>query len=218
MVVLARQSFIWKQKHPETAVAAKWLGVWIVILVLCGVALLSAWPPTAIAVLGVGVLAFSVVAVVINVRNRQRSTVFQIVSAAGLTSTALATCLSATGSIMPWCWWLWPLLAMQAATGILVVHARLDARIAARKNTLADRGFRRAALGAVGFLACAAIAAVITRHGWIAVALLVIVAGYSYDLRRQSDPAEIQVSLTRVGRRALALSVLYAALLIVGLW
>jgi len=40
--------------------------------------------------------------------------------------------LSATGAIAPWCWGLWLLLAMQATAGILVVHARLDARIAAR--------------------------------------------------------------------------------------
>src|ERR1039458_2652201 len=32
MVVLARQRFAWKQPHPETAVAARWLAGWGVVL------------------------------------------------------------------------------------------------------------------------------------------------------------------------------------------
>jgi hypothetical protein len=106
MIVLARQRFVWKKTHPETSVAAKALAGWMVILILCGIPMLAAWPFTAIAAFGVGVCAFS----------------------------ALAVGLSATGAIAPWCWWLWPLMAMQAAAGILVVHARLNARIAARNN------------------------------------------------------------------------------------
>ena len=218
MIVLARQRFVWKQTHPETVVAAKSVAGWMVILILCGIALLAAWPLTAIAAFGAGVCAFSALAVAINVKNRQRSTLFQIVSAAALTSSALAAGLSATGSIAPWCWWLWPLMAMQAASGILVVHARLNARIAARNNTLADRGHRRAAMGALGVLACAAIAAIVLRRGWIALALLIVVAAHLYDLTRQSDPAALQVPLKRVGLRALALSSLYALLIVLGLW
>jgi hypothetical protein len=34
MVVLARQRFVWKQRHPETAAAVLWLAGWIVILIL----------------------------------------------------------------------------------------------------------------------------------------------------------------------------------------
>jgi hypothetical protein len=160
----------------------------------------------------------SALAVAINVKNRQRSTLFQIVSAAALTSSALAAGLSATGSIAPWCWWLWPLMAMQAAAGILVVHARLNARIAARNNTLADPAHRRAAIAALGVLACAAIAAIVLRRLWIALALVIVVAAHLHDLSRQSDPAALQVPLTRVGLRALALSSLYALLIVVGLW
>jgi hypothetical protein len=218
MVVLARQRFVWKQRHPETAAAVQWLAGWIVILILCGLVLATTWPLTAIVVLGLGVCIFSALAVVVNVRNRQRSTLFQIVSAAALTASSLATSLSATGSIAPWCWWLWLLMAMQATTGILVVHARLDARIASRGTAPASEGYRRAAQVALSVLTCTAIAVAILKRGWIALALLVVVAGYWYDLRGQRDSVRLQIPLKRVGQRALALSSLYAVLIIIGLW
>ena len=219
MVVLARQGFVWKQRHPETMIAVRWLAVWIAVLILCGLVLVHAWPLTAIMALGLGIGVFSAAAVAVNVKNRQRSTLFQIVSAAALTSSSLATSLSATGSIAPWCWWLWLLMAMQAAAGILVVHARLDARIASRGGTaLANEGHRRAAHAALIVLACAAVGAAMLGNGWIALALLVVVAGYRHDLRAQRDTAALQVQLKKVGQRTLALSSLFAVLVIVGLW
>ena len=218
MVVLARQRLVWKQPHPETAIAVQWLAGWMVILILCAVVLVATWPLTATMALGLGVCCFSALAVVVNVKNHQRSTLFQIVSAAALTSGSLAICLSATGSIAPWCWWLWLLMAMQATAGILVVHARLDARIATRGTAPSRETYRRAAQVALGVLACAAIAAAIVGRAWIALALLVVLAGYAYDLRGQRNRAMLQIPLKRVGQRALALSSLYAVLLIIGLW
>jgi YwiC-like protein len=217
-VVLARQRFVWKQPHPETTAAVQWFAGWSVVLMVCGIVLAVTWPLAAIAALGLGVCAFSALAVAINVKNRQRSTLFQIVSAAALTSSSLAISLSASGSIAPWCWWLWLLLAMQATAGILVVHARLDALIASRKEKPADEGYRHAAQFALYVLGGAAIAAAILRRGWIALALLVAVAGYWYDLRGQRDREALQLPLKKVGQRALALSSLYAILLIIGLW
>jgi YwiC-like protein len=218
MVILARQRFIWKQRHPETAAALRWFAGYTVILVLSGLVLLFAWPLTAIVAMGLGVAVFSVLAVAVNVKNRQRSTLFQIASAVALTSSSLATSLSATGTIKPWCWWLWLLLALQATAGILVVHARLDARIALRSAAPAGKDFRRAAQISLVVLACAALAAAILKHGFVALALLVAVVGYAYDLHRQRNAAALQLPLTSVGRRSLALSSVFSVLLIVGLW
>jgi len=218
MVVLARQRFVWKQRHPETAAAMQWLAGWILILILCGLALVATWPLATIVVLGLGVFGFSALAVVTNVKNRQRSTLFQILSAAALTSSSLAVSISATGSIARWCWWLWLLMTLQATAGILVVHARLDARIASRGTARASEVYRRAAQGALSVLAAAGIAAAILEHAWIALALLVVVAGYGYDLRAQRKGVSLQIPLKKVGQRALALSSLYAVLLIIGLW
>ena len=218
IVVLARQRFVWKQWHPETAAAVRWLVAWMVILTLSGLVLLTAWPFKAFVAMGLGVAAFSALAIAVTVKNRQRSTLFQIASAAALTSSSLATSLSATGAIAPWCWGLWLLMAMQSTAGILVVHARLDARIALRGAGPATHRFRRAAQVALIALACAAVAAAILVRGWIALALLLAVTGYWNDLHGQRDPATLQIPLKKVGQRALALSSLFAGLLILGFW
>ena len=217
IVVLARQRFVWKQPHPETAVAARWFVGWIVLLGLSGIVLLILWPFKATLALGAGVAAFSALAIAVNVKNRQRSTFFQIASAVALTSSSLATSLSATGAIEPWCWWLWLMLALQATAGILVVHARLDAKIALRSANRNGQDFRRAAMMAVGVLGLTAVGAVGLGHGWVALALLIAATGYAYDLYSQRDSAALQMPLTTVGQRALALSSVFAVLLIVGL-
>src|SRR5208282_5109211 len=41
MVVLARQRFVWVERHAETAVAAKWFAAWMAVLVLSGLVLLE---------------------------------------------------------------------------------------------------------------------------------------------------------------------------------
>lgn len=221
MVILARQRFVWKQQHPETVVAAKWLAGWSIILVLSGLALLQAWPFKAILAMGIAVAAFSALAVAINIKNRQRSTLFHIASAVALTSSSLATSLSATGGIAPWCWVLWLLMALQATAGILVVHARLDARIALRQPAFTrgqSQRFRRAAQISLLALVVAAATTATLGHAWIALALLILVVGYWHDLRSQRNAENLQLPLKKVGQRALALSSLFAALLIVGFW
>lgn len=218
LVVLARQRLVWKQPHPETAAARRWFAGWTALLVTSGSVLLWRWPFGATVALGLGVFAFSALAIVVNVKNRQRSTLFQIASAAALTSSSLATSLAATGMVQPWCWWLWLLLALQATAGILVVHARLDARIALRSPLPASKKFRRAAQGALVALTVAAMIAAGFEHLTISAALLVAIAGYAYDLDCQRDAAALQLPLASVGRRALVLSSAFAILLIVGLW
>ena len=217
-VLLMRQRFVWKKPSPEAAGAVRWLIGWCAVLVASVAVLFATWPLKAFLAVGAGVAAFGCLAILVNLKNRQRSTFFQIASAAALTSTSVATCLAATGSVAPWCWWFWALSAMQATAGILVVHARLDARIALRKATAASPHFLRAAQVALVVLLCAAAAAVVFRHIAIALALALAVLGYMYDLRRQKDPASLQMPLKSVGQQALLLSSAYAALLIAGLW
>jgi hypothetical protein len=55
-------------------------------------------------------------------------------------------------------------------------------------------------------------------RGCIALALLLAVTGYWYDLHGQRNPASLQIPLKKVGQRALALSSLFAGLLILGFW
>lgn len=218
LVVLLRQRFVWKQPNPDTPAALRWFAGWSALFCLSGLVLLHSWPLRATVAMGAGLVAYSALAVLVNVKNQQRSTLFQIASALALSSSSLAACLSATGAIQPWCWALWLLLSAQATAGILVVHARLDARIALRRGVTAPPKFRHAAFVALAALGAAGIAALCLRHFAIALALFLATAGYAYDLRSQRNAAELERPLQRVGQRALALSSLYAALLIVGLW
>ena len=226
LVDLLRQRFVWKQSHEETAAAACWFTGWMVLLIASGLVLLATWPIKATISMGLGVALFSTLAIAVNVKNEQRSTLFQIASALALTSSSLAVCLSATGTIPRWCWALWLLMALQATAGILVVHARLDAKIAARlaaktgqQNAIQpDETFRRAAWTTLAVLLCTAVAAICLGRLWIALALLTAATGYAYDLRRQRNAAALNTPLTTVGQRALALSCIYALLLIAGLW
>lgn len=218
MVILARQRFVWKQWHDETSAAIRWLSGWMILLAISGIVLLFVWPLTATVSLGLGVGIFSALAIAINVKNRQRSTLFQIVSALALTSSSLAMSLSATGAIAPWCWALWLLLALQATAGILVVHARLDARIALRSTAPAHESYRRAAQISFVALVFAAAGAIVLHRSIIALALVIATLGYAYDLRRQRNVQALQLPLKSVGQQALALSSLYAILLIIGLW
>jgi uncharacterized protein involved in response to NO len=120
------------------------------------------------------------------------------------------------------------LCAMQAIAGIFVVHARLDARIASRKNqartavggdgTQSPEPNRRAAAIAITVLAIAAAAFLLYRLYWISSALAMAACGYLWELRRQRDPESLKTPLTRVGQQALTLAVAYGALVIIGLW
>ncbi|MFP5228093.1 MAG: hypothetical protein ACLGXA_10720, partial [Acidobacteriota bacterium] len=87
-----------------------------------------------------------------------------------------------------------------------------------RKATTASPQFRRAAQVALAVLLGAAVAAAVLRHIPIALALALAAASYAWDLKRQQNPASLQMPLKTVGQQALLLSSLYAALLIAGLW
>ena len=220
LVLLFRQRFVWHQRRPKSAAALRWFCGWSLLFLLSALVIVFAWPFRALFAMGLGIAAYSALAIFVNVTNRQRSTLFQIASAAALTSTSLATSLSGISAVAPWCWWLWILLALQASAGILVVHARLDARIALRSPlSLASAArSRRAANLAASVLAAAGLAALFFRHYVLACALLFAALGYFYDLRCQREPAYLQMPLTRVGLRALALSSVYAVLVILALW
>src|SRR6185369_13571605 len=103
LVVLARQRFVWKQQRPETDAAKVWLIGEGLILAACGFVLMTSWPLWMLAAFGAGAAAFSALAVAVTVRNRQRSTLFQLASAIAVSSTSLAACLAATGDVRPWC-------------------------------------------------------------------------------------------------------------------
>jgi hypothetical protein len=172
-------------------------------------------------------VAFGALAVWVNVRNRQRSEWFQTATGAALTATSLVPCVVVLGGIPRWGWLLWLLCALQATASIFVVHARLDARVASKRNDtrIAARKTEMPALAnrRATFVSAAALwaaAAIFAYFGfvWIAAALLIAGAAYFWELRRQRGPGSLQMPLTRIGKQSLALSAVYGALVIAGLW
>ena len=152
------------------------------------------------------------------IQNRQRSIWFQIASAIALSSTCIAASLSGTGSVPGWCWILWCLCAAQATGGILVVHARLEARITARKGAEGTTGTRTAAFLIQMLLMSLGVCFFLAGRRMIGVALILAGGFYLAELQRQRNTASLQMPLRRVGQQALALSSFFAVMVIVGLW
>jgi len=221
LVVLARQRWVWKQVHAETRAATRWILVEAVLLSICGIALVLNGPLIVYSLLFCGGVFFTALTIRVNLVNRQRATMFQVLSALALTSTSLLAALSATGTIPKWCWALWGLFAVQAAAGIFTVHARLEARVAARKPSSGasdPASSRRPAIVFSALLAAGGLIAIAAGNYWIGAALLLAAAVYAIDLRSQLDPESLKTPLTTIGLRTLSLSLAYAALVVKGLW
>ena len=218
LVVIARQRFVWKQEHSETRAATGSALLELLVLAACALVLVSVrdWRPFLALFAGAGV--FTVLAVTLNVRNRQRSEWFQVASAAALSATSLIACIAAQGFVPNWCWLLWMLCALQAAAGIFVVHARLDARIAARQGKKTPIENRRAALVCQAILIAVAVGFGFAGRFWISAALMVAAIAYLADLRRQRSASSLKMPLKKVGLQALGLSITYALMIVAGLW
>lgn len=220
LIVLARQKWVWRGERAETAVARRYLWIELPLLAAAGALLLLVWPLKALAVLGAGAAALTLLAVRMTVKNRQRSLWLQALSAAGLSSSALAACLAVTGSIPDWAWWFWGLHSAHFLASILVVHVRLEARIAARKS---------AEVLAPGLLAlrrdAAIVEAVVVLAGagffaagkyFYGAAALLSAAFHFYDLYTLHTRRALALPMTSVGVRALAVSIAFTLLAVAG--
>lgn len=215
LITLARQRWVWTAPHPETALAWRWLAGLGAALLVCAAVLAQRWPIALLLGCGALATALTTFAVWMTVRNRQRSVALQVVSAAGLTGSCAAACLSVLGTMPGWGWWLWGLSAAHAAAGILVVHARLEARIAARKKLDQPNPWRKPALIAQAVLLVLAPVAAL-RSPWLGAALALSAVVHLRALARLAET--VDTPLTTVGLRALGLSCAVSALLILGLW
>ena len=216
LIVLARQRWVWREQHLETAMAKRWLAALVPVIAVSGGLLLYRWQTSWLIAFAVGSVAMTAYAVWMTVRNRQRSVALQIASAFGLTSTGLAAAFSLVHDVPQWACWLWLLSAAQAAAGILVVHARLEARIAAKAKKLESVVFFRAAVGAQVALVPLAFAAYFVNP-WLTAAMLLPAAVHAYELRTLHSPEALAMPLRTVGFRAMGLSIAVSILLIIGL-
>jgi len=216
LIVLARQKYVWRDPKPETPIARRWIVALAPIIALSGSLLLLRWQLTWLTAFAFGSLALTAYAVWMTVHNRQRSIRLQIVSAFGLTSTGLAVSLSLLNSITTWACWLWLLSAAQAAAGILLVHARLEARIAAKTRKTESVAFFRAAAWMQAALIPLGLLAGFLSY-WLTAAMLLPAAVHAYELKTLHTPAAMATPLRTIGFRAMGLSIAVSLLLVIGL-
>ena len=221
LIVLARQRWVWRGQRPETAVARRYVLIELPLLALAGFALLwTAWPWQVLVVLGGCASALTGLAVLLTIRSRQRALWFQALSAAGLGSSGLAVCLAIAGGVPEWGWWLWGLLSAYFLAAILVVHARLEARIAMKKSSGALTpefvAMRRQAAWIQAAMAAAGVALFVTGRPWYGTAMLLAAALHVRDLYTMHTPRALALPMTRVGIRAMVASIVFTALIIAG--
>ena len=217
LVVLWRQARVWKQQRPETAQARRSLACYLLAIAVCGVGLLVKLPSWPLLAMGGAAAALTALSAYLTVQNRQRSLMLQLASAAGLTGSALLAWLAAGAGWESKIWWLWGAQAAHSTAALLAVHARLEARIAARTASQAGGSKWRAAL-AQGVLATVAIGCASRGRPGLAVALAFSAAVHTFDLMRLPNREFLQIPVRRVGLRELALSIAFSGLVVAGLW
>lgn len=213
LTVIARHRWVWRRDSPAQAPAMRWAVIEMAGVIVCFAML--AHSTALLPLLGLAVVAglMTAAAVWVTIRNQQRSILFQVVSAAGLGTTALLAALVSTGGVPGWAWWLWGMLTAHAMASILVVHARLKARAALKGG--GSTGTRNAAVAAQIVQAAGAVALADER---LALPLVVSAVTNGIELWRLRTPLLLREALTRVGYRTLVVALVHMAVTIACLW
>lgn len=212
IVILARQAFVWRDRNPLAPKAFRWLICELIGLAACFFLLSAHVPPLILASFAAAGAALTPLAVWVTIRNRQRSQLFQSASAAALGSTALFAVAVSTGTLPGWAWVLWAALSLHGVAAILVIHTRMERRIAARN------GAPTSSIGkpyAYQFAQIPAAAALAVFHPALALPPIFTLTAHILELRRLTSIDALGEPLTQVGFRTLAIAILHLLLAIV---
>lgn len=216
LIILARQRWVWRDAHEETALAR---GATLLLAVTASFAAIhilvdlprAVWP-AAIAC-GIGAFVLMAISVWLAVRNRQHSMLFQTVGSIGLAGSCLAVALAAGQAIPIAIWLLWGASALHGITAIPIVHARLDLRRGRQTPNLLRAG--------VGVAATALAAAAITLAGavyqGVTTALVFSALVHCSEWLALRLPKARETKLTHVGLRLMTASILFTVVLFFGL-
>ena len=217
VLVLLRQRYRWSQPRAETSAARRTLTLLAPVLALSGVILTLSTPIHSLMVLG-GLAAIVMTFYLWGaMTNRQRSSWLQAAGAVGLSASAPLAYLAAGRDIDQVALLLWAAHSVHGIASVLVIHARLDAISAHRRGNPNPSTFlacRTAQTGAALFAATLAISGFPMLGAATAFPVLV----HTLALRRLSDPDFLKIKLQKVGFRELAISVLFSAASVAGLW
>jgi hypothetical protein len=222
LIILARQRWVWRAPKPETQEAKGFLEWELPSLAAAGIALGFVWYFTLgfvrsfelLGILGGSAALLTGLAVYMTLRNRQRAIWFQALSAAGLASSGIAACLAIEGSVPPWGWWFWGLHAAHFLAAILVVHARLEARIAARRNVPFSLPAQTVAVQVVWL--AAGIAFIAMKMPLYGAAAILSAVAHLAGLRTMHTAKAVAMPMKTVGLRAMALSIVFTLLVVAG--
>ncbi|MBL8173872.1 MAG: YwiC-like family protein [Bryobacterales bacterium] len=215
LLVLARQSTVWREPRPESEIARRNVIAEALLLAACGIALLQQVPLSVLAVLGLAAAALSALALTMTMRNKQRSVWLQSASAFGLSSSALLAGQVGRGTLADYSVWaVWAILSLHFLTGIFLVHARLDKRTG-KPSAAAMQRYAWFCIAA-NFVCGAAAAAL---GDWPVLLPLWLSAAVSIgEIWWMSRPASLKEPLKRVGLRALTVSLIHTLVAIAALW
>lgn len=225
LTVLARQRWVWRDVRPESALARQALAWEVPLLTACGIFLWLRLPRLPLLGLAAMGLVMTAVAIWMTLKNRQRSSILQIASAFGLSSTALLAALAGVHSIPPWAWVLWLVMSLYSFVGILVVHVRLDLRVRREGDTRQPRSAWIAYATVALMVVLGVVTGTISRYqGWeitgfvmsFLIGVGLIASGI--ELYRLTKPDAAQERLQQVGWRMMRASVFYAAFVVYVLW
>lgn len=220
LVVLGRQVFVWRERKLESVTAARFLALNVIVLAAASALLLRYRNWRLLLGLGAAAGALLAAATLLAVFNRQRSVWLQVVSAVGLSASALVAWLAVRPRLEETAWWLWAVHSAYSTAAVLVVHARLDARVALKRpehSCQAAHALRSAyaaqavLLGIGGFC-------VLRSQPLLALPLLLAAGSHTIQLWNLRRPDSHTVPLRRVGLRALALSIACSILVVLALW
>ena len=220
LVVLGRQVFVWRERKPESATAARFLALNVIVLAAASALLLRYRNWRLLLALGAAAGALLVVATLLTVFNRQRSVWLQVVSAVGLSASALAAWLAVRPRLEPTAWWLWAVHSAYSTAAVLVVHARLDGRVALKRpehSRQAAQALRSAYTAQAVLLGIGGLC-VLGGQPLLALPLLLAAGSHTIQLGNLRRPDSHTVPLRRVGLRALALSIACSILVVMALW
>lgn len=220
LVVLGRQVFVWRERKPESVAAARFLALNVIVLAAASALLLRYRNWRLLLALGAAAGTLLAAATLLTVFNRQRSVWLQVVSAVGLSASALVAWLAVRPRLEETAWWLWAVHSAYSTAAVLVVHARLDGRVALKRpehSCQAAHALRSAyaaqavLLGIGGFC-------VLRSQTLLALPLLLAAGSHTIQLWNLRRPDSHTVPLRRVGLRALALSIACSILVVMALW
>ena len=215
LLVLARQTLVWRAARPETKAAQLTLVAELPVLAICSIWLWARLPHLPLIVLGLVAAGIPCLAVWMALRNRQRSILLQILSSAALSSTCFLAAMAATGGTPDWAWTLWGILALHSIATIFVVRARLHARA---KGGEVENPYKGPALAFSLFQISLAVTTL-----WLGRTLLSMPFGFSaiaclWELALLRKGGQEEESIHRVGWRTLTVAVVHAALAVLALW